>query len=185
MRYALDTFLCRSPSLFHLSPFGEVQSSLDSGLSCFYYGQNMNSVHYFCWKLVHVINQALQRWDFRRGTFMLEGGKKKFPSVSCHYFWHAMFGGTLHAAAQVSSTKHLLLIQANLQNCRWFQRDREVLWALLLVESPLESSCSSWSSATTPSNRYKVLSSFTLWFRTPFPVSANGWTFAFQGVLAE
>jgi len=48
---------------------------------------------------------------------MLEGGKKKFPiiSASCHNYWHAMFGGILHVAVQVSSMNHLLLFQAKLQ----------------------------------------------------------------------
>lgn len=118
-RCALDTFLRRPPPLFSLSPLREVQSTSASGVSCFYYSQNVSSIHFYCWKWVHIINQELQRWGYRRGAVMLEGGKKKSPSisVSCHYFWPAMFGGISHVAAQVSSMKCLLLIQVKLQNC--------------------------------------------------------------------
>lgn len=107
---------------------------------------------------------------YRRGTFMLEGRKKKSPSISvcCHYFWRAVFGGMLHVAAQVSSMERLLLVRVELQNSRWFQCDRKVL--LAVPEPQLETLRSSFSSAPTPTSRYKVLSSYTLLFHTPFLV---------------
>lgn len=117
IRCALDTFLCRPPSVFILSHLGEIQNTA-SGVSCFYCWQNGSFIHFDHWKRVHVINQELEKSGYRRGAFMVEGGKKStsiLPLIlACQVWWCLMSCCTSYSyetpASHSSKTAKLPLV---------------------------------------------------------------------------
>lgn len=174
MRYALDTFLCRPPSPFNLSPLWDVQSIPASGASYFYCCQNVSSIHFYCWKWVHIINQELQRWGYRKRCIYAGGRKEEIPNyfsvlpqyLACCVWWHIIHCCTSFfcemPASCLSKTAKLPLVSMWHNSLVSFATDgatasKPVLFLRLCHHT---------------GNQVQGLSSYTHFFHTPFLVSA-------------
>lgn len=173
MRCARDAFLCRPPSLFSLFALREVQSTPVSGVSCFYYWTKREPNSFLLLKKSSHYKPKPAKMRLQKGTCMLEGGKKKFPSifVSCHYivachvWWHVTCCCTGFScempAFHSSKTAKLPLVSMWHEDLVNFGTDGAAAGRPTLFLQPCHHT----------GNRVQGLSSYTLLLHTPFLVS--------------